>query len=98
MSYSIFLQPEALEELSQGKEWYNLREEGLGDGLEDEIDQVLISISENPMIGPEVYRGLRRRILRRFPYLVLYKVESNRVNIVAIFHASQDPQKWKERA
>jgi plasmid stabilization system protein ParE len=39
----------------------------------------------------------RKALLRRFPYLVLYAVETERVLITAVFHGRRDPQRWSDR-
>ncbi|MEM1156963.1 MAG: type II toxin-antitoxin system RelE/ParE family toxin [Verrucomicrobiota bacterium] len=98
MTYTLVLQPEALEELKQGKLWYNQRLAGLGNEFISEVNQVLSTLAASPMLGTEIYRDLRRRNLRRFPYSVIYQVTDDRIDVVAIFHASQDPEKWKARA
>ena len=50
---------------------------------------------------PELYvvalENIRRGKLRRFPYLVYYRVLADRVEVVAVLHGSRDPREWKER-
>jgi hypothetical protein len=36
-------------------------------------------------------------LLRRFPYLVLYAVEAERILITAVFHGRRDPRRWPDR-
>jgi plasmid stabilization system protein ParE len=49
------------------------------------------------MAGTEVYRGVRRVVVRGFPYVVLYLVESDLVIVIAVYHTSRDPDGWHER-
>jgi plasmid stabilization system protein ParE len=46
---------------------------------------------------PVVFVDLRRALVRRFPYAVFYEVEPERIVVYAVFHCSQDPDKWKAR-
>lgn len=51
---------------------------------------------------PEVYvvvlNEVRRAKLRWFPYLVYYRVLSDRVEVIGVLHGSRDPGVWQGRA
>jgi toxin ParE1/3/4 len=53
------------------------------------------------MDGPErypfIHKDLRRRLVERFPYAILYRVYPEAVVVVAIMHGRQDPRVWKRR-
>ena len=38
-----------------------------------------------------VYRGLRRKGLRRFPYLIYYSIQVDAVFVVACWHSKREP-------
>jgi len=40
---------------------------------------------------------IRRKLIRRFPYGVLYSVKTDAVLIIAIMHCSRRPGYWKDR-
>jgi len=40
---------------------------------------------------------LRKRVMARFPYAVIYRVESDRVRVFAVTHHSQRPGYWRSR-
>jgi len=42
--------------------------------------------------------GTRRAILRRFPYLVIFREQGDAAYVVAVFHTSRDPRTWERRA
>ena len=44
-----------------------------------------------------VYENYRRAIVRRFPYVIFYEVVDRTVMVYAVFHCSQDPDKWRSR-
>ena len=55
------------------------------------------SIRRLPRSYPIVHEDYRRALIRRFPYAVFYECSSGKVEIVAFFHCSQDPEKWRNR-
>ncbi len=34
----------------------------------------------------------------RFPYGVYYKVESDHISVIAVYHGKRDPAGWKSRS
>jgi len=98
MIRQITIQPEAIDEGNEAFNWYEDRQTGLGIEFYRELTRCLDFIVQNPLLARVVYRGLRKRKLERFPYLVVYKVMSSSVSVVSIFHGSRDPEVWKRRA
>jgi plasmid stabilization system protein ParE len=87
--------PEAEEEMNEAAQFYEGRSEGLGDDVLDEVQHTIESIIAFPKGGPVVSENLRRRILRRFPFGLLYAIE--RIVIVAVAHLKRRPGYWKDR-
>ncbi len=58
---------------------------------------VSMRILRHPECYPVVHRETRMGIVRRFPYLLLYRVAKETVFVVAVFHAKRDPEIWKAR-
>jgi hypothetical protein len=40
---------------------------------------------------------IRRSLLRRFPYLVIYEVHPDIIDVLAVAHASRLPDYWADR-
>ena len=40
---------------------------------------------------------MRRRLLRRFPYVIVYVELVTEIRILALAHASREPGYWRER-
>ena len=91
------LTPEAELDLIEAIRWYDTRDEELGDDLLRRVYQCIASLEKNPRLYPTVYRQMRRALVRRFPYQILYEVESKQIIIYAIFHSARDPEVWKRR-
>ena len=78
--------------------FYEERREGLGERFRDHVGLALGRIQTSPELSPVVYRDLRRKLVERFPYALLYRVYPGLVYVVAVMHAKQDPAIWKRRA
>lgn len=52
-------------------------------------------IAEAPLHGAADTEGVRRRHLKRFPYSVLYEVETATVTVLAVAHHRRKPGYWK---
>jgi plasmid stabilization system protein ParE len=52
----------------------------------------------NPELPATIYRDVRRALVRRFPYAIYYRVEPERIAVIAIHHGKRDPRHWQSRA
>jgi plasmid stabilization system protein ParE len=63
-----------------------------------EVTQGIRFILANPEASPVVHRtGVRRKVLRRFPYNLYYVVASDMIRILAVGHQSRRPRYWTNR-
>ena len=93
---AIFLE-EALLELRDAVRYYNKERQGLGFELAHEVRASLGRIKEYPEIWIEIDSGIRKCIVKRFPYAVLYTVDDDLVIIIALMHMKRMPFYWKDR-
>lgn len=97
MSLATDFRPEAVTDVVEARRWYEEQEHGLGDIFADSLEEIVDRIKSMPRMYQEVLPGVRRGKLRRFPYLVYYRVLTDRVEILAVLHGSRDPKLWRER-
>ena len=62
----------------------------------DAVDGVIARITEFPENHPIVHARLRLARLRRFPYLILFAVETNAIVVYRCVHTRRDPRRWRE--
>jgi plasmid stabilization system protein ParE len=93
----IRFNPEADAELTEARHWYSHYRQDLGMEFMQCIDDVLARVVRNPYRYPVVYRNLRRAVVRRFPFAVLYEVTANEIHVIAVFHSRRNPEVWKSR-
>jgi len=97
MTTELKLAPEVEQDLSEAYYWYNERRIGLGAEFLTCVDACFQSICRNPEMHSIVYSNCRRALVRRFPYSVFYERSGNAITVYAVFHNSQNPQKWRRR-
>src|SRR5438309_288083 len=97
MRLSLRYHPAVKQDVRRARMWYEDKRAGLGDEFMKEVHTVLDHVREHPEIYEVVRGNVRRGVTNRFPYIVLYRVEPERVVILGVFHGSRDPIIWDER-
>ncbi|MGH8674426.1 MAG: type II toxin-antitoxin system RelE/ParE family toxin [Burkholderiales bacterium] len=87
----------AQQELDDAVSHYNRESTGLGDAFLLETVAAIERIRRFPDAWHPLGGLLRRSRLRRFPYGLIYAKEDDRILIVAVAHASREPQYWRDR-
>jgi toxin ParE1/3/4 len=98
MSLPIVLRPEAEDDLVAAQTWYEQQRLGLGDEFADEVEDVFARVEFSPKLYAEVLPGVRRCKLRKFPYVVYYRILANQIEVIGVLHGRRDPQVWRNRA
>ena len=91
-----FLLP-AEEEMTEASVFYEAATSGLGAGFLGEVGRVISILREHPELGQPVGHGLRRALLHRFPFSLIYSVEVATLVIVAVAHQRRRPDYWRNR-
>jgi toxin ParE1/3/4 len=84
-------------ELTEATQYYDGEEPGLGSSFLLEVDRCLESIESHPEAGVILLGAVRRRLLRRFPYALLYKIKPNGIRILAVMNLKRRPTYWVGR-
>lgn len=87
----------ARQELWHEVEFYDERGQGLGNELAAEVERVIRDIREYPELGTPDRVGTRRVKVHRFPFSIIYCVQSEQIVLVALAHHSRKPEYWRER-
>ena len=91
------LTPEAELDLIEAIRWYDARNPELDDDLLRQVYQCIASVERNPHLYAAIHREMRRALVHRFPYQILYEIESEEIIIYALYHSARDPEVWKRR-
>jgi plasmid stabilization system protein ParE len=63
----------------------------------DELDRAIERIGDHPRQFPGYAFGARRMLLRRFPYLVIFRETAGGVEVIAVAHGRRRPGYWRDR-
>lgn len=87
----------AQQELDDAVAWYNEQATGLGQEFLDELDRAVRRVVTFPISCPEIEPGMRRCLLARFPYGLIYGVDGDTIVIIAVAHLHREPRFWADR-
>lgn len=94
MAYRLKFSGRAVREVGEAYEWYESQSEGLGSEFELAFELQLKRLEQVPLLYTEVFPGVRRTLLPRFPYGVFFTVRNDLVHILAVIHTARNPKRW----
>jgi toxin ParE1/3/4 len=98
MNRRVVLRPEAEADLLQARDWYEHEGPELAKAFVDCLEEMIGRIEAMPELYALAIKNIRRGKLRRFPYLVYYRIFSDRIEVLGVLHGSRNPRTWHERA
>lgn len=90
--------PAAEAELTAAVQLYEERVAGLGRDLSAETKRVAAVLCATPRIGEPLDDLHRRFPMKRFPFALIYRVDGDRLRIVAVGHRRRLPGYWRLRS
>jgi plasmid stabilization system protein ParE len=97
MITSVSIHEVADTELKEAARYYESKVDGLGFAFLDEVERVVNLIRDNPESAPRIYKVVRRKILRGFPYSIMYSIVDDSIRILAIANQKRRPFYWQDR-
>jgi plasmid stabilization system protein ParE len=97
MSWDLAFHPDVEEEVREAYQWYEGRQAGLGDDFLAALEAAYARFQATPEQHQIIEQDIRHSRLRRFPYAVYYRILTDRVEVIAVHHASRDPDRWRSR-
>lgn len=94
---NVTVHEEAAVEITEAAKYYEERVPGLGllflAAVEEGTREVLANPEAFQLVGDE----MRHKLLKRFPYSLLYVVEPDRIRVIAVAHQKRRPGYWIHR-
>lgn len=84
-------------ELNDAAQYYELESAGLGAAFLNEVQRCCDGIVEYPGAGLVMTGSVRRRLIRRFPYALLYRIRGQQLRILAVMNLKRRPAYWVGR-
>ncbi len=95
MTYKFL--PEAEIDLLAAIGYYEDCEPSLGIDMAIEVNRAIARIVEFPTAWPSLSEDCRRCLVGRFPYGIIYSIETDFILIISIMNLHRHPDYWKKR-
>jgi len=93
----LIYDPLAKVEIKEAAAYYENCREGLGKAFLETIERNVQKLAENPLHYRKIRGRFRRCIVNRFPYGIIYSIESDFIFIAAVMHLHREPNYWLQR-
>ena len=84
-------------DLADAVAYYDEQSPGQGSVFALEVHSVISRIIEHPEAGFPVRPSIRRIVLPRSPYSLLYSLSGPRLRVLAVMHHRRHPGYWQDR-
>jgi len=89
--------PDARLEADAAFDWYRDRSLRAAEAFLQAIEQARMAVQDAPDLWAEYLHGTRRYVLKRFPFVVVYRVKDKQIEVIAVAHGRRKPGYWKDR-
>jgi toxin ParE1/3/4 len=89
--------PEAREELLEAIQYYENESPGLGAAFLAAVQEGLEYLLQFPKSAPILSGKVRRKVLNRFSYSLLYSLRGEEIRILAVMNQKRRPFYWRGR-
>jgi toxin ParE1/3/4 len=93
----VIFHDRAEEELNEAAGYYARARPGLGEAFLAEVHHAVEALLAAPLAGAVMEGDVRRWLVKRFPYSVVYRSSDDHVRILAIAHQKRRSFYWRRR-
>ena len=86
----------AQKEVDESVRWYD-EQASLGGDFLDELDRAVRLIKSHRLAAAEIEPEIRRCLLHRFPYALIYGIDEETIVVIAVAHLHRRPRYWSDR-
>ena len=98
MNYPLRFRPEIPDDVAEACRWYEGRRTGLSRRFLLELESTFAQIAAAPEAYAAGERDVRSARLRRFPYVVHFRVAGQTAVVLAVMYGGRNPSAWQDRA
>ncbi len=96
--YKIELSNEAEEDFDNAFNYYLYENERVANNFYHKTNESFITLSKDPFAYQKIYKNIHRFVMKKFPFVIYFRINGFSIRIIAIFHTSRNPQIWEDRA
>jgi plasmid stabilization system protein ParE len=89
--------PEALTEYAETVQYYTAERIELAQAFINAVENAIYRVRKSPTLYALIDEDLRRCMIHKFPYGIIYTIEPDYILILAIMHCSREPRYWENR-
>lgn len=97
MTYPLVILPNGQTDIDDAWAWYEGQQVGLGTRFLKRLDEAFARLRLNPYLNAARKRNVRIATIKRFPYLIVYRMEQRRIVVYALIHTSRGPAFWQRK-
>ncbi len=89
--------PDARIDAFEAYDWYAQRSQNVADAFQEELQDAGRAIQQSPERWASYWFGTRRYLMKRYPFAIVYRLATDRIEIMAVAHGRRKPDYWKRR-
>jgi plasmid stabilization system protein ParE len=93
----VSFHPAAISEAAEARRWYFERSTSVAFAFDEALDAAIVQLAEHPNRWARYLHGTRQLSLRKFPFVIVYRVLDHSVEVVAVAHERRMPGYWQSR-
>lgn len=94
---TVIVEQFAAQELFDATEYFSSQSRTAAEKFIDDFEHAVNLIQDHPEAFPELGKGFRRCLFRKFNYSLIYKVDKDVSIIVAVMNNFRKPEYWYGR-
>ena len=95
--FSIELSDEAEVDFDKSYKFYSEDSPKVADTFFKQINLGFDIIKQNPKSFLLAHKDIRKYVVKKFPFVIYYRIVHTVIQVIAIFHTSRNPEIWNER-
>ncbi len=89
MAFKIVVKPIVWFDLEEAITWYENERQGLGEQFFNNFEDAKEKIEINPNRYRNIIPGVKRILIKKFPYKIFYIISDNTILIIGLTHAKR---------
>ena len=92
MTYSIFVENTANNDVIDAVKYYESKQKGLGERFLKHWEETIDILKQNPNLYQKKYKNFRQILIKPFPYHIVYEIEQNTIVIYKVPYGGRHPR------
>ena len=94
---TIGFHPAAAQEAESAYDWYAARDLAAAHAFREELRHAVDAVAQNPLMWPRHGRRTRRYVFPLYPFSLVYRIQGDDVEVMAVAHGRRRPGYWRTR-